>query len=92
VTEILDRLTGIAIVREKLTATGRTVDRLANAVLDHETRLVRLETTIFPPHTGNIQRSSKPLLPKKSSDGGFLPDQTRFPGTEQAVELPTVSG
>ena len=49
VTEILDRLTGIAIVRERLVETSKKADRLADAVLDHEKRIVRLETTVYPP-------------------------------------------
>ena len=63
ITEILDRLTGIAIVREKLSETARTTDRLADAVLDHEKRLVRLETTLFPP-SGPL-RIAKTALRKK---------------------------
>jgi hypothetical protein len=64
VTEILDRLTGIAIVRERLSETGRAMDRLADAVLDHETRLVRLETTVFPPFAATTQRAGK-AIPRK---------------------------
>ena len=41
-TEILDRLSGIAVVREKLNETTRRVDKLADW-LDHERRIVRLE-------------------------------------------------
>lgn len=63
VTEILDRLTGIAVVRERLGETGQKVDRLADAVLDHEKRLIRLETTLFPPAAGPA-RAGK-ALPKK---------------------------
>ena len=63
ITEILDRLTGIAIVREKLSEAARTADRLGEAVLDHEKRLVRLETTLFPP-SGPL-RSKRTALPKK---------------------------
>lgn len=44
VTEILDRLSGIAVVREKLMETGQKVNTLAAWVLDHEKRLTRLET------------------------------------------------
>lgn len=44
VTEILDRLSGVAVVREKLSETSRKVNTLAAWVLDHEKRLTRLET------------------------------------------------
>jgi hypothetical protein len=43
ITEILDRLTGIAIVREKLDTTMQRVDQLAERFWDHETRLRMLE-------------------------------------------------
>ena len=43
VTEILDRLSGIAIVREKLNETTRHVEKLASWLLDHEKRLTTLE-------------------------------------------------
>jgi hypothetical protein len=49
VAEILDRLTGIAVVREKLSESGHKVDRLAEGLLDHEKRLIRLELTVLPP-------------------------------------------
>lgn len=44
VTEILDRLSGVAVVREKLTETSQKVNTLAAWVLDHEKRLTRVET------------------------------------------------
>lgn len=44
VTEILDRLSGVAVVREKLSETSQKVNTLAAWVLDHEKRLTRLET------------------------------------------------
>lgn len=43
VTEILDRLTGIAVVREKLDTTMQRVDQLAERFWDHETRLRMIE-------------------------------------------------
>jgi len=60
VAEILDRLTGIAIVRERLVETSKKADRLADAVLDHEKRLVRIETTVYPPAGAAPKR-----IPKK---------------------------
>ena len=43
VTEVLERLSGIAIVREKLDDTSHRMDRVADWLLDHEKRIVRLE-------------------------------------------------
>lgn len=45
-TEILDRLSGIAVVRERVSDTAKRVDALAERVLDHERRLIRLETLV----------------------------------------------
>jgi hypothetical protein len=44
VTELLDRLSGIAVVRERLADTAKRVDALADRLLDHERRITRLET------------------------------------------------
>lgn len=43
VTDILDRLSGIAVVREQLNETTRNVERLADWLLDHEKRLTTIE-------------------------------------------------
>lgn len=43
VTDVLERLSGIAIVREKLNDTTQRVEKLADWLLDHERRIVRLE-------------------------------------------------
>jgi len=43
VTDILERLSGIAIVREKLDATTKRVDKVADWLLDHERRITTLE-------------------------------------------------
>jgi hypothetical protein len=43
VMEVLERLSGIAIVREKLNDTAQRVDRVGTWLLDHERRIVRLE-------------------------------------------------
>ena len=59
VTEILDRLTGISTVAERLAETGRKLDRLGDAALDHERRLIRLEILSAP------AKSRRGLLPKK---------------------------
>ena len=47
IAEILDRLSGVAVVRERLGATSQRVERLAERMLDHERRLMRLETLIL---------------------------------------------
>ncbi len=44
VTEILERLSGIAVVREKLTDTSKRTEKMAEWLLDHEKRLTALET------------------------------------------------
>lgn len=46
VTEILDRLTGIAIVRAKLDETTQRVETIGAWLLDHEKRILRLEASI----------------------------------------------
>jgi len=43
ITEILDRLSGIAVLKERLAETNRHVDRSLAWLLDHEKRLIRLE-------------------------------------------------
>ena len=43
ITDILDRLSGVAILKERLAETGRNVDRSLVWLLDHEKRLIRLE-------------------------------------------------
>ena len=41
--EILDRLSGISILKERLAETSRHVDNSLNWLLDHEKRLIHLE-------------------------------------------------
>lgn len=43
ITEILDRLSGIAAVREQLNMTSQRVEKLADLMMDHERRLIRME-------------------------------------------------
>ena len=43
VTDVLERLSGIAIVREKLDDTTKRVDKVADWLLDHERRITTLE-------------------------------------------------
>lgn len=61
-TDILDRLTGIAIVRAKLDETTDRVEHVGAWLLDHEKRIVRLEAKadLAPVPTRKPRR-----LPKK---------------------------
>jgi len=59
ITELLDRLSGITAVRERLADTARRVDALADRLLDHERRITRLETLGSQPLSGG------PRLPRK---------------------------
>ena len=43
ITDILDRLSGVAILKERLGETSRNVDRSFVWLLDHEKRLIRME-------------------------------------------------
>ena len=43
IAEILDRLSGVAVLKERLTETNRNVDRTLTWLLDHEKRLIHLE-------------------------------------------------
>ena len=46
ITELLDRLSGVAVVRERLGDTVKRVDALAERLVDHERRLTRLEVIV----------------------------------------------
>lgn len=43
ITDILDRLSGVAVLKERLAETSKNVDRSLVWLLDHEKRLIRLE-------------------------------------------------
>jgi hypothetical protein len=62
VTEILDRLTGIAIVRAKLDETTQRVETMGAWLLDHEKRNLRLEASTQRP-AGSVPPRKR--LPKK---------------------------
>ena len=49
--EILDRLSGVAVVRERLGETSQRVERLTDLMLDHERRLARLEAHVLEPRS-----------------------------------------
>lgn len=59
VSEILDRLSGVSIVRERLGETAQRVERLAERLLDHERRLARLETLILEPRPRGTKRARR---------------------------------
>jgi hypothetical protein len=42
--ELYERLSGINLVRTKVADLSRQIERLADTVLDHEKRLIRIET------------------------------------------------
>ncbi len=43
VSDILDRLSGVAVVKAELEQTAKRMDRLGDLVLNHETRIARIE-------------------------------------------------
>lgn len=43
IAEILDRLSGVAVLRERVGEMSRRLDKAADMLLDHEKRLLRLE-------------------------------------------------
>ncbi len=54
VVDILDRLSGVSVVKAELLQTAKRMDRLSDLVLNHETRIARLEGTL----TGMTGKSS----------------------------------
>lgn len=48
VTDILDRLSGVAVLRAEFEQTAKRMDRLGDLVLNHEARLARIEGFIGP--------------------------------------------
>lgn len=43
VSDILDRLSGVAVVKAELEQTAKRLDRLADLMMNHETRIARVE-------------------------------------------------
>lgn len=62
IAEILDRLSGVAVLKERLAETGRNVDRSLAWLLDHEKRLIRLETA---GSAAPVEQKKAPRLPRK---------------------------
>jgi len=56
ITELLDRLSGVAVVRERLGDTVKRIDALTERLVDHERRLTRLEVLVppAPPRGGRV--------------------------------------
>jgi hypothetical protein len=63
VTDILDRLTGLAVVKVQLDMTATEVRRMGDWLLDHEKRLIRLESSSQP---GPSAAPQQPRLPRSS--------------------------
>ncbi len=62
--ELYERLSGINLVREKVSTLTHQIDRLADTVFDHEKRLVRLETL----ESVRDQSAAHAALPKPAED------------------------
>ncbi|MGH7592926.1 MAG: hypothetical protein ACRELE_03620 [Gemmatimonadales bacterium] len=58
--DILDRLSGIAIVKERVLETSRNVDRAIAWLLDHEKRILHLES-----RTDGVSAPPRPPLLRK---------------------------
>lgn len=65
--EILDRLSGIATLRERVTETSRHVDKALAWLLDHEKRLIQLEAAQGRVALAAPQAVARPRLPKKQA-------------------------
>ena len=63
VAEILDRLSGVSVLKERLSETNRNVDKSLNWLLDHEKRLIHLEAAAKVAHA--VPQASQPRLPGK---------------------------
>ncbi len=62
IAELLDRLSGIAVVRERLSETVRRVEQLGERVFEHDRRLTRIET--LAEQAGPRPRAA-PRLPRR---------------------------
>ena len=62
IAEILDRLSGVAVLKERLSETNRNVERSLAWLLDHEKRLIQLEATR---HVTVTTSAAPPRLPRK---------------------------
>jgi hypothetical protein len=62
ITDILDRLTGLAVVKAQLDITTGEVRRMSDWLLDLEKRAIRLESAAAPSAPATRKR---PRLPRK---------------------------
>ncbi|MFN9211741.1 MAG: hypothetical protein ACK6DI_12830 [Betaproteobacteria bacterium] len=64
VTDILDRLSGVAVVKTELAHTAQRIDKLGEVVFNHETRIARLEGALAaiakPAEVGAPERKRLP--------------------------------
>ena len=65
IAEILDRLSGVAVLKERLAETNRNVDRSLAWLLDHEKRLIHLEAAAKVAEAPTAAPPSTPRLPRK---------------------------
>jgi hypothetical protein len=65
IAEILDRLCGVAVLKERLAETNRHVDRSLTWLLDHEKRLIQLEAAAKVSMAPAAAPASRPRLPRK---------------------------
>ncbi len=56
IAEILDRLSSVAVLKERLAETNRNVDRSLSWLLDHEKRLIFLEAAPRAPAASAVPR------------------------------------
>ena len=62
VTDILDRLTGLAVVKAQLDTTAADVRRMGDWLLDLEKRVIRLESAVS---LGTPATAKRSRLPRK---------------------------
>ena len=65
VADILDRLSGVSVVKAEIVQTAKRMDRLSDLVLNHETRIARIEGTLASASgKGPAAQSLRKRLPK----------------------------
>ena len=57
--EILDRLSGVAVVKEQITAVKGELSRVLPLLVEHERRLTRLEARSEPPAPKALPKPGK---------------------------------
>jgi hypothetical protein len=65
ISDILDRLSGVTVVKAELEQTAKRLDRLADLMMNHETRLARVEGALAATSAiASAAHSSTRRLPK----------------------------